>query len=76
MVIVTEGLAKGDQLVVRGHRDLRDGSLVKITETAETADGSTAGDPATVTGAEVGSRVPSRNADASAVNDADVEASR
>ncbi len=74
MVIVTDGLVKGDQLVVRGHRDLRDGSLVKITEKAETADGATAGDPAALTGADVGSRVPARSGSASAVNDADVEA--
>lgn len=56
MVVVTQGLDLGDRLVVRGHRDLRDGSLVRITETAETADGATAADPVVVTGAGIDSR--------------------
>jgi len=45
MVVVRDGLLPGDMLVVRGHRDLRDGSLVTITETATAADGSMADDP-------------------------------
>jgi len=48
LVVVRGGLEPGDRLVVRGHRELRDGSLVKITETATAADGSVSGDPGTV----------------------------
>jgi RND family efflux transporter MFP subunit len=62
MVVVTDGLAEGERLVVRGQRDLRDGSLVRVTETADTADGAIATDPTTVTGASVGSRVPGTSA--------------
>ena len=54
LVLVKSGLEPGDRLVVRGHRELRDGSLVKVTETASEADGSMAGDPEGVgAGAEV-----------------------
>ena len=54
LVLVTSGLVPGDRLVVRGHRELRDGSLVKITETASAVDGSLTGDPLRVqAGAEV-----------------------
>ncbi len=49
MVQVTDGLEVGDVLVVRGHRELREGSLVRITETATSADGATGSDPAVVT---------------------------
>ncbi|MBU8870719.1 MAG: efflux RND transporter periplasmic adaptor subunit [Gemmatimonadales bacterium] len=45
LVVVEKGLESGDQLVVRGHRDLRDGSLVKVTETSVAIDGSLTGDP-------------------------------
>ena len=58
MVVVDAGLALGDRLVVRGQRELRDGSLVAVTETAARADGSLDADPVKVTGAEIGTRVP------------------
>ena len=45
MVVVRDGLDEGDLLVVRGHRDLRDGSLVRVTEEATSADGTLTGDP-------------------------------
>lgn len=45
MVVVTAGLAAGEQLVVRGQRDLVDGGPVTVTETATAADGSLASDP-------------------------------
>ncbi len=57
MVIVAEGLAAGERLVVRGQRDLRDGSLVTVTETASAADGSLPGDPAEVTADGAGTRI-------------------
>jgi membrane fusion protein, multidrug efflux system len=46
LVVVTSGLAQDDQVVVRGHRDLVEGALVRITERASARDGSVAGDPA------------------------------
>jgi hypothetical protein len=58
MVVVTEGLEFGDRLVVRGQRDLRDGSLVRVTEVAADPDGSTPEDPTEVTTEGVGSRIP------------------
>ncbi|MEN8008522.1 MAG: efflux RND transporter periplasmic adaptor subunit [Candidatus Krumholzibacteriota bacterium] len=57
MVVVTNGLKPGDRLVVRGHRDLRDGSLVRVTETATAADGTLDGDPTEVYGAGSGTRI-------------------
>lgn len=48
MTVVTSGLAAGERLVVRGHRDLIDGALVDVTERADARDGSTDGDPAEV----------------------------
>ena len=45
LVVVTSGLAAGDRVVVRGHRDLVEGALVQITETATARDGGMAGDP-------------------------------
>lgn len=39
MVIVDGGLNSGEKLVVRGHRSLRDSSLVQITESATRSDG-------------------------------------
>jgi hypothetical protein len=57
MVVVLEGLAAGEQLVVRGHRDLRDGSLVRVTETATTADGTMPDDPANVAADQAGGRI-------------------
>jgi len=46
MVVAASGLAPGDRVVVRGHRDLVEGALVRVTETATGRDGSMAGDPA------------------------------
>lgn len=46
LVVVTSGLAVGDRVVVRGHRDLVEGALVQIMETATERDGGLAGDPA------------------------------
>ena len=57
MVVVEDGLEAGEMLVVRGHRDLRDGSLVAVTEVAAAPDGSLATDPAAVTAAGAGTRV-------------------
>jgi len=57
MVVVESGLEKGEQLVVRGHRDLRDGSLVRVTETATASDGTTPDDPADVAGTQAGARI-------------------
>lgn len=45
MVIVTGGLVAGDLLVVRGHRELVDNSLVKVTEKSAAKDGSIESDP-------------------------------
>lgn len=39
MVTVDSGLSQGDKLVVRGHRSLREGSLIKVTETSTRSDG-------------------------------------
>jgi membrane fusion protein (multidrug efflux system) len=50
MVMVTEGLKAGDLLVVRGHRELVEGSLVQITERATSPDGSVESDPAVLGG--------------------------
>ncbi|MFO7608365.1 MAG: efflux RND transporter periplasmic adaptor subunit, partial [Candidatus Krumholzibacteriia bacterium] len=54
---VEAGLAPGERLVVRGQRDLRDGSLVAVTETATAPDGSLPGDPAAVTAAGAATRI-------------------
>ncbi len=40
MVMVEKGLTAGDRLVVRGQRELVDGSLVSVTEVADAPDGS------------------------------------
>ena len=48
MVVVTEGLKPGDKLVVRGHRELVEGALVRITQEATDADGAMASDPGVV----------------------------
>lgn len=63
MVVVESGLEVGDLLVVRGQRDLRDGSLVSVTETTVARDGSLPGDPATVTAAGTSTRVGAAGAD-------------
>ena len=57
MVVVADGLEVGQQLVVRGQRDLRDGSLVAVTEIATTADGSLPGDPVETTAAGAATRI-------------------
>lgn len=75
MVVVRKGLKAGDQLIVRGHRDLRDGSLVKVTETATAADGSSPGDPAEVLGARSGTRIVD-DASGDGLTGSETEASR
>ena len=45
MVTVDSGLKFGEKLVVRGHRSLRDGSLVDVTEISTRNDGMTPEDP-------------------------------
>lgn len=57
LVIVREGLAAGERLVVRGQRELAPGSLVNVTETATAADGSVPGDPDVVRSGGAGTRV-------------------
>jgi hypothetical protein len=77
MVVVKNGLQPGDQLVVRGHRDLRDGNLVKITETATAADGTTDGDPVDVIGEGAGARVRATDGQGDqTLGDGSVEASQ
>jgi membrane fusion protein (multidrug efflux system) len=49
MVIVEQGLATGERLVVRGQRELRDGTLVAVQEVATSPDGTMPGDPQVVT---------------------------
>jgi len=46
MVTVDQGLKAGEKLVVRGHRSLRDSSLVSVTEIATSKDGMMSGDAA------------------------------
>jgi membrane fusion protein, multidrug efflux system len=46
LVTVKSGLVQGDRLVVRGHRALRDSSLVSVTEVSTRRDGMIPGDPA------------------------------
>jgi len=48
MIVIEDGLVVGEQLVVRGHRDLVDGALVDVTEQSDTRDGSVGTDPAEV----------------------------
>jgi membrane fusion protein (multidrug efflux system) len=45
MVVVKDGLRAGDSLVVRGQRDIHDGSAVVIREATTAADGSLPTDP-------------------------------
>jgi len=49
LVSVEQGLQVGDQLVVRGHRDLSDSSLVVIQERSTRPDGTLPSDPEEVT---------------------------
>jgi membrane fusion protein, multidrug efflux system len=48
MIVIEDGLAAGDRLVVRGHRDLVDGALVDVTEESASRDGSDGDDPGEV----------------------------
>jgi membrane fusion protein (multidrug efflux system) len=73
MVVVLQGLEPGEQLVVRGHRDLRDGSLVQVTETAGAADGTMAGDPAGIGENRAGARIQDPD---NALSDGSVEATQ
>jgi len=57
MVAVTDGLRVGELLVVRGQRELIDGSLVQVTERSESADGGLPSDPAVVRADRAGSRL-------------------
>ncbi|MFH2052325.1 MAG: efflux RND transporter periplasmic adaptor subunit [bacterium] len=59
MVVVESGLQAGDRLVVRGQRELRDGSLVAVTQTAAARDGSLPTDPSVVRGAGASGRIGS-----------------
>lgn len=52
MTVVLSGLSEDEQLVVRGQRDLLDGSLVKVQQVATAPDGSTDDDPTVVRAAE------------------------
>lgn len=77
MVVVRAGLQPGDQLVVRGHRDLRNGNLVRITEEATSADGTIETDPGDVIGAGSGSRIKDEGGSpAENLKDENVEAGR
>lgn len=77
MVVVREGLVPGEKLVVRGHRELRDGNLVRVTETATAADGSTPDDPGDVKGEGAGSRIQEAGATGDeALGEGNVEASQ
>jgi RND family efflux transporter MFP subunit len=57
MVAVRRGLEAGDLLIVRGHRDLRDGGLVNVVERVAYGDGTRAGDPAVIGAATASTRV-------------------
>ena len=59
MVVALTGLAPGERLVVRGHRELIDGGLVKITEQASAPDGSIDSDPQQVRTSAAGTRLNS-----------------
>jgi len=57
MVTVREGLESGELLVVRGQRELQDGSLVEITETVAAGDGTTPADPDVIKATAADTRV-------------------
>jgi len=57
MVAVSDGLQAGDLLVVRGQRELRDGSLVVITERVAFGDGTNQSDPEVIKSTSAGTRV-------------------
>ncbi len=65
MVAVTSGLAPGERLVVRGQRELQDGSLVTVTETVGYGDGTSEDDPAIIRAQAAGTRVVETGAEAS-----------
>jgi membrane fusion protein (multidrug efflux system) len=52
MTVVEEGLRGGERIVVRGQRELQNGSLVTVREEATAPDGSADGDPDEVRAAE------------------------
>ncbi|MBK6732591.1 MAG: efflux RND transporter periplasmic adaptor subunit [bacterium] len=64
LVVVREGLRAGEKLVVRGQRELSEGSLVAITETATAPDGTVPGDPAAVRSQGAATRVGEPTAEA------------
>lgn len=57
MVAVRDGLSAGELLVVRGQRELSDGSLVAVTERVSTGDGTTGDDPDVIRAGRAGTRV-------------------
>ncbi len=57
MVAVTSGLAPGETLIVRGQREVQDGSLVTVTETVGYGDGTRDDDPAIIRAQAAGPRV-------------------
>ncbi|MCA9757261.1 MAG: efflux RND transporter periplasmic adaptor subunit [Candidatus Eisenbacteria bacterium] len=57
LVEVRSGLDAGDELVVRGHRDLADGSPVAIQERATNRDGSISSDPSVVRQSAAGGNI-------------------
>ncbi len=57
MVAVQRGLQPGELLVVRGQRELTDGSLVTITERVAYGDGTAPGEPAVIKATSAGTRV-------------------
>ncbi|MEZ4648527.1 MAG: efflux RND transporter periplasmic adaptor subunit [Candidatus Eisenbacteria bacterium] len=62
LVEVRSGLESGDELVVRGHRDLADGTPIAIQERATNRDGSISTDPSvvrqTTAGGNIGTDLP------------------
>ncbi len=57
LVVVRAGLQAGEKLVVRGQRELAEGSLVSVTETATAPDGTLPGDPEVVRAGGAGPRL-------------------
>ena len=57
MVAVRRGLQPGELLVVRGQRELADGSLVTITERVAYGDGTAPDEPAVIKAESAGTRV-------------------
>ncbi len=48
LTVVNAGLHQGDRLIVRGHRDVRPGCLISVTEESEQRDGTNSTDPRVV----------------------------